>query len=62
MGKSMGGQVLTLAADKLKAEGRDEGQRILATTIQRLKKGETVDSIRKSGVDEKTISLALSCH
>ena len=40
------------------AEGRAEGQNLLATGVQRLRKGETPERILASGVDLKTIELA----
>ena len=40
------------------AEGRAEGQNLLATVVQRLRKGETPERILASGVDLKTIELA----
>ena len=43
-------------------KGYEEGQMLLATTIQRLKNGESPESIRKSGVDERTINRALTCR
>ena len=61
IGEIMGGKVLSLASDKIAAQNRKKGQSILAQTIQRLKKGESVESIRRSGVDEDTIALALTC-
>lgn len=45
-----------------RAEGREEGQELLVTTIQRLKNGETPEAIKKSGVDKKTIKLAMTCR
>ncbi len=41
-----------------RAEGREEGQNLLATVVQRLRKGETPEQIQASGVDSKTIELA----
>ena len=41
-----------------RAEGREEGQNLLATVVQRLRKGETPEQIQASGVDYKTIELA----
>ena len=43
--------------DGIRAEGR-EGQNLLATVVQRLRKGETPEQIQASGVDYKTIELA----
>lgn len=69
----MGGRVLTLQSEKLKAEGIKEGmskgiakgyekgQNNLVEAIQALKKGQTVDDLLKKGYDQKTINLALSC-
>mgnify|MGYP002521681901 CR=1 FL=1 len=56
--------------DGIRAEGREEGraegrvigreedQNLLATVVQRLRKGETPEQIQASGVDSKTIELA----
>ena len=44
--------------DGIRAEGREEGQNLLATVVQRLRKGETPEQIQASGVDYKTIELA----
>ena len=41
-----------------RADGREEGQNLLATVVQRLRKGETPEQIQASGVDSKTIELA----
>ena len=41
-----------------RAIGREEGQNLLATVVQRLRKGETPEQIQASGVDQKTIELA----
>lgn len=65
----MGGKVLTLPSEKLiadgraagRSEGRKEGQNELVSAINRLKAGETVDALIKSGVDADTAHLAKSC-
>ena len=44
--------------DGIRAEGREEGQNLLAMVVQRLRKGETPEQILASGVDPKTIELA----
>ena len=44
--------------DGIRAEGREEGQNLLAAVVQRLRKGETPEQIKASGVDSKTIELA----
>ena len=36
--------------DGIRAEGREEGQNLLATVVQRLRKGETPEQIQASGV------------
>lgn len=51
-----------LARKEGREEGREEGQELLVTTIQRLKNGETPEAIRESGVDKKTIKLAMTCR
>lgn len=45
-----------------RVQGRTEGQSLLASVLQRLKNGETPEAIRASGVDEDTVSLALTCR
>ena len=47
---------------KARKLAREEGQELLVTTIQRLKNGETPEAIRESGVDKKTIKLAMTCR
>ena len=44
--------------DGIRAEGREEGQNLLATVVQRLRKGETPEQLQASGVDYKTLELA----
>ena len=44
------------------SEGRSEGQSELASAIIRLKSGETESDLRRSGVAEDTIALAISCR
>lgn len=39
-------------------EGRVEGQKILYQTVQRLRKGETVEELMKSGIDVESVRLA----
>ena len=42
-----------------RAEGRSEGQDLLVETVQRIRAGETAESIIESGVDEETVRRAL---
>ena len=61
----MGGKVLELTSDKIKAirsESKDEAQNALVNAIQRIRAGETVDELIASGVDEQTANLAYTCR
>ena len=44
-----------------RAEGRTEGMTLLADAIKRIKSGETKESLIEAGMDEKMVSIALSC-
>lgn len=46
---------------KGETRGKDKWQELLANTIQRLKNGETPESIIASGVDANTVALAQTC-
>lgn len=48
------------AWEKVDTEVRTKGQSDLADTVLRLRKGETKEQLLQSGVDEKTIDLALT--
>ena len=41
-------------------EGRQEGQNILVDAVNRLRRGETPEQIIASGIDQKTVDLALT--
>lgn len=41
-------------------EGRQEGQNILVDAVNRLRRGETPEQIVASGIDQKTVDLALT--
>lgn len=41
-------------------EGHEEGQSILVDAVKRLRAGETPEQLMKSGVDEKTVNLAMT--
>ena len=41
-------------------EGKSEGQNLLVSVVQRLRAGEIPEEIINSGVDEKTVELALT--
>lgn len=43
-----------------RAQGRSEGQDLLVEAVQRLRSGETAESIIESGVDEETVRRALT--
>ena len=70
LGDVMGGKVLDLEVFKIRDEGIEigeergiekgieKGQNILVDTVNRLRGGETVENIIKSGVDMHTIELA----
>lgn len=45
---------------KAERKGKNAGITILFETMQRLKNGETVEKLRKSGWDEKTLDVALA--
>ena len=45
---------------KAERKGKNAGITILFETMQRLKNGETVENLRKSGWDEKTLDVALA--
>ncbi len=46
--------------NSIKAEGRVEGQNDLVKAIERIRGGETVEDLIKSGVDEHTANLAFA--
>ena len=60
------GQVKSMCdvAERLKnmgrQEGRQEGQNILVEAVNRLRRGETPEQIVASGIDQKTVDLALT--
>ena len=64
----MGGKVLEYEAKDIlrrgiaegRTEGTSEGQNLLVSVVQRLRSGETPEKIINSGVDEKTVELALT--
>ncbi len=64
----MGGKVLEYEAKDIlrrgiaegRAEGKSEGQNLLVSVVQRLRAGQAPEEIIKSGVDEKTVELALT--
>lgn len=41
-----------------RVEGRAEGKKILYQAVQRLRKGETVEQLRRSGIDRKDVEAA----
>ena len=43
-----------------RAEGRAEGQSLLAEAVKRLKAGETPEQILASGIDKETVAIALT--
>lgn len=45
-----------------RVEGFEEGQQILADVLMRLQKGETAEELTASGLDAKTVQLALAIH
>ena len=60
----MGGYIIKTELDIAREEGIEEGeergQKKLAETVLRLRKGETKEMILKSGIDNETLELALS--
>lgn len=62
MGDIMGGQVLDLEVFKIRNEGIEQGieqgQNTLVDTVNRLRNGESAESIIASGIDERTVELA----
>lgn len=48
--------------DLVRKEEREEGQDDLVNAINRIRKGETVQQLIESGVDERTAHLAFGCR
>ncbi|MBP5553392.1 MAG: hypothetical protein J6X94_00820 [Lachnospiraceae bacterium] len=42
-----------------KAEGKTEGQNLLVEAVKLLREGKTEDDLKKAGIDERTVQLAL---